>query len=69
MLSLKRTAISFNEEELMELERIIMDKDKDEALRFLEEAIYNKILSSQKMKLKCHLDTLGKDPVKLFKST
>jgi hypothetical protein len=39
------TAISFTAEELMRLESIFMDKDKDEALRFLLEVIKPRIRS------------------------
>jgi hypothetical protein len=37
------TTLSFNEEELMRLEGIFMDKDKEEALRFLLEVIKPKL--------------------------
>jgi hypothetical protein len=39
------TTLSFNEEELMRLEAIFMDKDKEEALRFLLEVIKPKVRS------------------------
>ncbi len=37
------TTLSFSEEELMRLEAIFMDKDKEEALRFLLEVIKPKV--------------------------
>jgi hypothetical protein len=37
------TTISLNEEELMRLEAIFMDRDKEEALRFLLEVVRPKI--------------------------
>ena len=37
------TALGFTEEEMMRLEAILMDKDKEEALRFLLELIKPKI--------------------------
>ena len=67
MLELKKTAIAFDEQELMKLEEIITDQDKAEALRFLKRAVYNKIARSQQDRLKSHLDTKG-DPVSGFKS-
>jgi hypothetical protein len=39
------TTLSFSEEELMRLEGIFMDKDKEEALRFLLEVIKPKLRS------------------------
>jgi len=35
--------LSFNEEELMRLESVFMDKDKEEALKFLLEVVKPKI--------------------------
>lgn len=40
--------LSFGENERMELERIIMDKDHESALVFLQEVIYPKIKESEK---------------------
>ena len=59
MLELKKTAIAFDEQELMKLERIIIDQDEAEALRFLRRAVYNKIAKAQKNILRCHLDFSG----------
>lgn len=67
MLELKKTAIAFDEKELMRLEQIITDQDEVEALRFLKRAVYNKITTAQQGRLKSHLDTPG-DPVAAFKS-
>ena len=36
-----RVAVGLSDEELEELKVIIMDKDKDEALKFLKEKIYS----------------------------
>ena len=47
MLEIKKTAVSFNEQDLMELERIITDADEKEALRFLRKSIYDRISHSQ----------------------
>jgi len=57
MLEIRKTAIAFEQEELLELEQIIIDHDEREALKFLKESVYDKIVSSQQGKLKSHLDT------------
>jgi hypothetical protein len=62
MLELKKTAIAFDEKELMKLERIIIDRDQTEALTFLRRTVYNKIERAQKNILRCHLDISG-DPI------
>ena len=56
MLEIRKTVLSLEENELIELERIIIDSDKEEALRFLKKSVYEKILHSQQGKLKSHLD-------------
>lgn len=40
--------ISFGERERMELERIILDNDRDAALAFLKEVIYSRVKESEK---------------------
>ena len=65
MLEIRKAAIAFDEQELIELERIIMDGEEKEALNFLKKAVYNKITHSQQGKLKSHLDT-GNNPVERF---
>jgi len=65
MLEIRKVAITFDEQELIELERIIMDGEEKEALNFLKKAVYNKITHSQQGKLKSHLDT-GNNPVERF---
>ena len=57
MLEIKKTAIAFDENELIKLEGIIIDEDEGEALKFLKRAIYNKIAKGQQDRLKSHLDT------------
>ena len=66
MLEIRKTAISLEEEELLELERIIIDRDEKEALLFLKKSVYNKVAHSQGGRLKSHLDTSG-DTVEGFK--
>jgi len=67
MLELKKTAVAFDEKELMKLEEIITDQDEAEAVRFLKRSVYNKIARSQQDRLKSHLDS-GGDPVSGFRS-
>ena len=62
MLEIRRTAIALDEEELLELERVITDKDEKGTLSFLKKSVYDKISRSQQGKLKSHLDA-GGDPV------
>jgi len=57
MLEMKKSAVSLEAQELMELERIITDSDEKEALKFLKRNIYDRILHSQQGKLKSHLDS------------
>jgi hypothetical protein len=45
---LKTWGLSFGENERMDLERIVMDKDAESALAFLQEVIYPKIKESEK---------------------
>jgi len=57
MLEIKKTAIAFDEKELLELERIITDEEEREALKFLKKVIYDRIVQAQQGRLKSHLDT------------
>jgi len=43
----------------MEPERIVTDGNEKESLRFIKNAVYNRILHSQQGRLKSHLDTGG----------
>jgi hypothetical protein len=64
MIEIKKTAVSFDEGDIMELERIVTDDDEKEALRFVKKSIYERILHSQQGKLKSHLDAAN--PVEGF---
>jgi hypothetical protein len=64
MLEIKKCAVSLEEDEVMELERIITDSDEKVAFRFVKRSIYDKILHSQQGKLKSHLDSAN--PVERF---
>ncbi len=66
MLEIRKAAIALDEEELLELERVITDRDEKRAISFLKKAVYDKISRSQQGKLKSHLDT-GGDPVERFR--
>ena len=47
MLEIRKTTVSFDERDLMEMKRIITDNDEKEALRFIKKTIYDRILHSQ----------------------
>ena len=64
MLEIKKSVVSFDERDLMELERIVTDGDEEEALRFVKKSIYGSILHAQQGRLKSHLDTAN--PVEGF---
>ena len=52
MLEIRKTAVAFDEKDLMELERIMVDYDKNDAIRFLKKCVYDRILHSQQGRLK-----------------
>ena len=64
VLEIRKAAVGLDEKEVLELEIIITDMDKEEALRFLKKSIYEKIAHSQQGKLKSHLDSAN--PVDQF---
>ncbi len=57
MIEIRKTAVSFVETELIELERIVIDDDADGALTFLKRSVYHQIEQSQKGHLRSHLDS------------
>ena len=63
MLDIRRTIVSFDEKDLMELERIVTDGDEKDAFRFLKKRVYDTIAHAQQVRLKSHLDT-GNDQTK-----
>jgi hypothetical protein len=65
MLEIKKSAVSFNEEELIELERIMIDEDHDGAYQFLKKNIYRRLETSREGKLKSHLNG-DQDPASSF---
>ena len=66
MLEMRKAAVTLEPAQLMELERIVTDEDRDEALTFLRKYIYNTVLKSQQGRLKSHLDG-NADPASNFK--
>ena len=64
MLEIRKTAVSLDESDLLELARIVTDADEKEALRFLKKSIYDRVVHSQRGRLKSHLD--GASPVEDF---
>jgi len=67
MLEIRKTAVSFDEKDLMELERTVTDNDEKEALRFIKNSIYDRISHAQQGRLKSHLDTTN--PMEAFKKS
>jgi len=56
LLEIKKIAISYDEKDLIELERIITDGDEKEALVFIKKSVYARISHTQQGRLKSHLD-------------
>jgi len=50
-IKMAKVAISLDDKDIEELKMIVMDKDKDEALKFLKNKIQSQILSREKGKL------------------
>ena len=64
MLEIKKSVVAFDENDLIELERIITDTDEKEAMRFLKKSVYDRIIHAQQGRLKSHLDAAN--PVERF---
>jgi hypothetical protein len=47
MVEASKTAIALEEEELLELARIMIDQDEKEALEFLKKSVYDKVARIQ----------------------
>ena len=56
MQQAKREAVALEPDELVELEQIITDQDRDGAYEFLKERVYKRIRSAQRNRLHSHLD-------------
>jgi hypothetical protein len=50
MIEIRKTAIALEEEELLELEQIIVDRDETEAFNFLKKSVYDKVVESQQVR-------------------
>ena len=50
MLENRKTAVALDEEELVELQRILIDGDEKEALSFLKKSVYDKVMHIQQGK-------------------
>ena len=68
MLEIRKTAIAFDENELLELAKIVFDGDEEGAFRFLEKSVYDRIVHAQQGRLKSHLDT-DSNPANKFKKS
>ena len=64
MLEMKKAAVSFDENDLMALERIMTDADTVEGMKFLKKCVYDRIVHAQQGRLKSHLD--GTNPMEGF---
>ena len=50
MIEIRKTAIALEKEELLEFERIMVDRDEKEALDFLKKSVYDKVVDSQQVR-------------------
>lgn len=57
MAGYKSFGFRLSEEEVMLIERIVIDEDKDEALAFVKKILHRRLAEQQSNKLKSHLDT------------
>ncbi len=64
MLEIKKSVVAFDQNDLLELERIITDGEEKEALGFLKRSVYERILQAQQGRLRSHLDAAN--PVEGF---
>jgi len=65
MLKIEKKALVLEPQEVMELERIITDEDREGAYQFIKKNIYRKFTGSEEDRLKSHLDGCG-DPAGNF---
>ena len=65
MLEIIKKTVSLEPQEVMELERIMIDEDQAEAYIFLKKVIYHRLAASQDGHLKSHLDGCS-DPMSSF---
>jgi hypothetical protein len=65
MLEITKKIVSLEPQEVMELERIMIDEDQSGAYVFLKKIIYHQLAASQEGHLKSHLDWCN-DPASSF---
>ena len=65
MLEITKKALTLEPQEVMELERIIIDDDREGAFQFLKKNIYQRFISSQEDHFKSNLDGCS-DPMSSF---
>jgi len=65
VLNIVKKTLTLEPDEIMELERIITDEDKEGSYQFLKKIVYQRCLSSQENRLKSHLDGCS-DPAGSF---
>ncbi len=65
MLEIIRKTLTLEPQEVMELERIIIDDDREGAFQFLKKNIYQRFIISQENRLKSHLNGCN-DPARAF---
>jgi len=53
-LEIKKAILTLEPEDVMELERILIDRDEEAALKFLSKKVKAKIEAAQKSGLHCH---------------
>ena len=66
MLEITKKTVSLEPQEVMELDRIMIDEDKAGAYSFLKKIIYHRLAASEDGHLKSHLDGCS-DPAGSFK--
>ncbi|MBT4512790.1 MAG: hypothetical protein HOC20_11345 [Chloroflexi bacterium] len=47
MIQIKKSVVSLEEKDVIELQQIILDENKDQAFDFLKYSVYNQIMRSQ----------------------
>jgi len=67
MLEAKREAVALEPHELVELEQIMTDEDREAAYLFLKDRVYKRIRSAQHNRLHSHLDGTS-DPAGSFRN-
>jgi len=65
MLKIEKKALVLEPQEVMELERIITDEDREGAYQFIKKNVYRKLTGSEEDRLKSNLDGCG-DPAAAF---